>query len=240
MTVKYTLKRFLPHVLPWIVLAIGMGWTAAVFLLMPDADWETQSLYLMPFPIYLAFPIAMNLASMLDVSGKIDLRPRLEIWCIFTFALVASYASSFLPGSLLEASILTMILSVALWLVMIQATRREAWQSLTRRKVARKLGVSEDCPDVKRLANNQDLPQAIVAGTLVTVQVWLLTSSDEFVDWLPLVFGTPQTFSPGSARSMAFIAGWLIGMLYYRYCPNQTEIRELATRFDKRRGREQE
>ena len=210
---------------------------AAVFILMPDADWETQSFYLMPFPVTLMIPIAMNLASMLDRSGKIDLRPQLEIWCIFACALAASYASSFLPDSILEATILSMMLSVALWLVMVQATRKEAWQNLTRRKIARKLGVDEYDPDARRLANNQDLPQATVVGTLVTVQVWLLTSSDEFVGWLPLVFGTPQSFSLGGARTTAFVVGWIVGILYYRYCPNQTEVRELASKLNKRNGR---
>ena len=235
---KRKLKRFLPYMFPYVVFAIGAGWMAAVFVLMPDADWETQSLYLMPFPLTLMVPIALTLASMLDTTGKIDPRPQLEIWCIFTCTLAASYASSFLPDSILEATILSMMLSVALWLVMVQATRKEAWQNLTRRKVAGKLGVDEYDHDAKRLANNQDLPQAIVAGTLVTVQVWLLTSSDEFVDWLPLVFGTPQTFSPGGARTTAFVIGWIVGILYYIYCPNQTEIRELASELNKHRERE--
>ena len=166
---KRKLKRFLPYMFPYVVFAIGAGWMAAVFVLMPDADWETQSLYLMPFPLTLMVPIALTLASMLDTTGKIDPRPQLEIWCIFTCTLAASYASSFLPDSILEATILSMMLSVALWLVMVQATRKEAWQNLTRRKVAGKLGVDEYDHDAKRLANNQDLPQAIVAGTLVTV-----------------------------------------------------------------------
>ena len=169
--------------------------------------------------------------------GKNRLRPRAELWCIFACTLAASYASSLLPESILEAAILTMILSIVLWLAMVQATRRRAYQDLMRRKIARKLGVSEGCPDVRRLANNQDLPQASVAAILVTVQVWLLTSSDEFVNWLPLVFGTPQTFSPGAARTTAFFAGWLVGILYYRYCPNQTEIRELASKLNKRHKR---
>ena len=234
----YRLKQVLPHTFLYAVIAIGVAWTAAVFILMPDdADWETQSLYLMPFPIILVPQIGLILARMLDSSGKIDLRPRAELWCIFACTLAASYASSLLPESILEAAILTMILSIVLWLAMVQATRRRAYQDLMRRKIARKLGVSEGCPDVRRLANNQDLPQASVAAILVTVQVWLLTSSDEFVNWLPLVFGTPQTFSPGAARTTAFFAGWLVGILYYRYCPNQTEIRELASKLNKRHKR---
>ena len=235
---KRKLKQFLPYTLPWLVFIVGAVWATAVFILMPDADWETQSFYLMPFPMTLMFPIALNLASMLDTTGKIDLRSRMEVWCIFAGTLAASYASSLLPGSILEATILTMMLSVVLWLAIVQATRRRIFRDMTRRKIARKLGETEDAPDVKRLANNQDLPQAIVAGTLVTIQVWLLTSSDEFVDWLPIIFGTPQTFSPGAARTVAFFSGWLIGMLYYRYCPNQTEIRELASELNKHRERE--
>ena len=240
MTMKRKLRQYLPYTFPYLVLAIGFGWVTAVFVLMPGADWETHSFYLMPFPMTLMFPIALSLASMLDTNGKIDFhfRSQLEIWCIFAGTLAASYASSLLPESILEATILTMILSVVLWLAMVQATRRKTYQDLTRGKIAKKLGVSEDAPDVKRLANNQDLPQAIVAGTLVTLQVWLLTSSAEFVDWLPIVFGTPQTFSPGAARTVAFFSGWLIGMMYYRYCPNQTEIRELASEFNKHRKRE--
>ena len=219
---------------PFSVFAIGAGWTVAVFLLIPDADWDTHSLYLIPFPAVLAYPIALNIAHALDVAGKTDLRPRVEIWSISACALAVSYASSLLPTSALEATILTMILGVFLWLAAVQATRRRAFQSLMRRQVARKLGVSEDDPEVKRLANNQDLPHAVVVAALVTVQVWLLTSSDEFVDWLPFVFGTPQTFSPGSARSAAWLFGSLIGGLYHRYCPNQTEIRELTPKPDKR------
>ena len=42
----------------------GMG--NCGFILMPDANWETQSFYLMPFPMTLMFPIALNLASMLE------------------------------------------------------------------------------------------------------------------------------------------------------------------------------
>ena len=235
---KRKLRQYLPYTFPYLVLAIGFGWATAVFVLMPGADWETLSLYLMPFPMTLMVPIAMNLAFMLDTKGKIDFHSQLEMWCIFAGTLTASYASSLLPESILEATILTMILSVVLWLAMVQATRRKTYQDLTRGKIAKKLGVNEDAPDVKRLANNQDLPQAIVAGTLVTLQVWLLTSSAEFVDWLPIVFGTPQTFSPGAARTVAFSSGWLIGMMYYWYCPNQTEIRELASAFNKHRKRE--
>ena len=232
---KRKLMQFLPYAIPYAVFAIGVGWVALVFLLMPDADWETASLYLMPFPLVLVPNIALTLAYMLDVSGKIDLRPGLEIWCVFVGTLVASYVSSFLPESMLEATILSMMLSVVLWLALVQATRRRFYQDLTRRKIARKLGVSEDYPDVKRLANNHDLPQAIVVGTLVTVQIWLLTSSDAFVDWLPHVFGTSQIFSPGAARTTAFSVGWMIGMLYYRYCPNQTEIRELTSNLNEHR-----
>ena len=228
------LKRVMPHTFPYAVILIGVAWTAGVFILKPDADWETLSLYLMPFPIVLVPQIGLIQALMLDTSGKIDLRPRAEFWCIFACTLAASYASSLLPESILEAAILTMIISIVLWLAMVQATRRRAYQDLMRRTIARKLGVNEGCPDVRRLANNQDLPQATVAAILVTLQVWLLTSSDEFVNWLPIVFGTPQSFSRGAARTTAFFAGWLVGLLYYRYCPNQTEIRELASKFNKR------
>ena len=226
---KRKLKQFLPYTIPYAVLAIGVGWAALVFLLMPDADWKTASLYLMPFPLVLVPQMPMALVSMRDTNGNIDFLSHLEIWCVFVCTLVASYVSSFLPPSILEATILSIMLSVVLWLALVQATRRRFYQALTRRKIARRLGVSEDHSDVRRLANNQDLPQALVAGILVTVQVWLLTSSDAFVDWLPLVFGTPQTFSPGAARTTGFFVGWAIGMLYYRYCPNQTEIRELAS-----------
>ena len=227
-------RRILLLASPFAMMAIGMGWMAAVFLLMPDADWDTQSLYLMPFPMVLAYPIALNIAFALDVAGKTDLRPRVEIWTISACALAVSYASSLLPASALEATILTMILGIFLWLAAVQGTRRRAFQSMMRRRVARKLGASEDDPEVKRLANNQDLPHAMVAAALVTVQVWLLTSSDEFVDWLPPIFGVPQTFPLGSARTAAWFFGSLIGGLYHRYCPNQTEIRELAPKPDKR------
>ena len=111
---KRKLKRFLPYTFPYAVLAIGVGWAAAFFLLMPDADWETASLYLMPFPLVLVPHIVLTLANMLDDSGKIDLRPGLEIWCVFAGTLVASYVSSFLPESMLEATILSMMLSVVL------------------------------------------------------------------------------------------------------------------------------
>ncbi len=89
-SMKSKLKRVLPHTFLYAVISIGVAWTAAVFILKPDADWETLSLYLMPFPITLVPLIGLTLALMLDTSGKIDLRPRAEFWCIFACTLVVS------------------------------------------------------------------------------------------------------------------------------------------------------
>ena len=225
---KHKMKKATPHIITWSVLAIGLAWVAAVLALTPNADWEDQSTYLMPWPITLLVPVVMNLATMLDNNGKIDLRPRLELWCIFAGALATSYATSFLPQAMLEATILSMMVSVLAYLALVQVTQKTGYQKIILRKTARKLGTREDHPDAKRLSNNDDLAKAIVAGALVTVQVWLLTSSDAFVEWLPLIFNTPQTFSTGAARTAAFAAGGAIGMLYYTYSPNQTEVRKMA------------
>ena len=236
-SIKQRVQRTLSYALPAIIFVIGAGWTVAVLFFMREADWDTQSAYLMPFPMTLFFPLALNLAEMLDVWGRIDLRPRATVWCIFASALTASYVSSFLPESMLEATILTMMASLGIWLAMVQATRKSKFRGLMKQQIAKKTGLSEEHPDVVRLTNNDDLAKAIAAAALVTVQVWLLTSSSEFVKWLPMVFGTQQSFSTGAARTTAFVAGALTGHLYHRYCPNQTEIRELSADLNEKSGK---
>ena len=207
---------------------VAFGWILAASYLTRGQEWDTQSAWLMPFPL-LAYPLLLNFASMIDIYGKIDLRPKIEVWCVFTAALAASYLVSLLPKSALEATILSIVISTALWLVSVQVTRRPKFVKWTKQNIAKRTGMPEGNPEVRRLANNDDLPKAMVAAVLITIQVWLLLNSPEFAGWLPkIISGPDQEFTTGSARTASFMAGALTGHLYHRYCPNQTEIREIG------------
>ena len=221
---KNALIWFLPA-----ALATGsMGAYFGTAVLTKDLDWDAQSSALMPFPLMLPM-LVVNWYFERDV-GQVDpwSYPSLARWWIFGSALSAAYLSSFLPDALLEATVLTSIISVIVWLVSVQSTRK-LLRERARTSVARRCRLDITDPKVEILVTNNDLPNAIVVSTFVSVEVWLLVSGDAFAMWTMSLWEHAGILSTGGARSLAFGAGLALGLNYFRYCPNQTAIRELAS-----------
>ena len=140
-----------------------MGSYFGVAYFTKELDWDTQSSFLMPFPLLLTM-MAINWAwarDMQKIRPTVERWPslRLSNWWIFGSAAAASYLASFLPDSLLEATVLTTILSVALWLAVVQLTRA-LLRERTRDQIAQACRLKFDDPVVRDLANNNDLANA--------------------------------------------------------------------------------
>ena len=157
-----------------------MGSYFCVAYLVKDRDWDTQSSFLMPFALLLIV-MALNLAWSRDMR-TVERWPNVKLsnWWIFGSAVAAAYLASFLPESLLEATVLTTMLSVVLWLAVVQLTR-SLLRERTQIRIARACRLQEDDPIAKELANNTDLANAVVVSVFAAVEIWLLASSE----WAP-------------------------------------------------------
>ena len=218
---KGKLKNILISVLPALAGLGAMGSYFGVAYFTKELDWDTQSSFLMPFPLLLTM-MAINWAwarDMQKIRPTVERWPslRLSNWWIFGSAAAASYLASFLPDSLLEATVLTTILSVALWLAVVQLTRA-LLRERTRDQIAQACRLKFDDPVVRDLANNNDLANAIVVSVFATAETWLLSGGDLLPE-----------MSTGGARTLAFFTGWILGLAYFAWCPRQSDIREFIS-----------
>ena len=222
---KGKLKNILISVLPALAALGAMGSYFGVAYFTKDLDGDTQSSFLMPFPLLLII-MAMNWIwsrDMQKIRATIERWPslRLSNWWIFGSAAAASYLASFLPDSLLEATVLTTILSVALWLAVVQLTR-SLLRERTRDRIAQACRLDFDDPVVRDLANNNDLANAIVVSVFAAVETWLLSDGASLLE-----------MSTGAARTLAFCTGWVLGLAYFVWCPRQSDIREFISHADR-------
>ena len=219
---KGKLKNILISALPALATLGAMGSYFGVAYFTKDLDWDTQSSFLMPFPLLFTM-MAINWAwarDMQNIRPTVERWPSLLLsnWWIFGSAAAASYLVSFLPDSLLEATVLTTILSVALWLAVVQLTRA-LLRERTRERIAQACWLEVDDPVAQELSNNNDLANAIVVSVFTAAETWLLANST-------LV---PE-MSVGAARTFAFLIGWILGLAYFVWCPHQSDIREFVSR----------
>ena len=211
------LRTVLASLLPAIVALVAMGSYFGIAILTKDKDWSAQSSFLLPFPL-LVIPLAMNWAWDRD-RRTVERWPNLRIsnWWLFAIACAASYSASFLPGSLLEATVLTTMISVPLWLVVVQLYR-SLLRERARTRIAEASGLEVNDLRVTALANNNDLANAAVVTAFASAEIWLLTTTE----WAPVL-------SIGMARTIAFVIGWTLGLAHFAWCPNQSDIRELIS-----------
>ena len=213
------LRAVLASLLPAIVALVAMGSYFGIAILTKDKDSSAQSSFLLPFPL-LVIPLAMNWAWARD-RRTVERWPNLRIsnWWLFAIACAASYSASFLPRSLLEATVLTTMISVPLWLVVVQLYR-SLLRERARTRIAEASGLEVNDLRVTALANNNDLANAAVVTAFASAEIWLLTTTD--TEWAPVL-------SIGMARTIAFVIGWTLGLAHFAWCPNQSDIRELIS-----------
>lgn len=221
-TMNEKMKNILISSLPALAALGAIGSYFGVAYFTKDLEWDTQSSFLMPFPLLFTM-MAINWAwarDMKKIRPTVERWPslRLSNWWIFGSAAAASYLASFLPDSLLEATVLTTILSVALWLAVVQLTRA-LLRERTRDLIAQECGLKSDDSVVRNLANNNDLANAIVVSVFTAAETWILSGGDLLPD-----------MSTGGARTLAFLAGWVLGLAYFAWCPHQSDIREFISR----------
>ena len=131
---------------------------------------------------------------------------------------IAGYAARFLPDQItLAAMSITGMISVALWLIVFQVTRR-MYRAGRQRNLARFTGRPLEDPEVIRLANNSDLATATVAATLATVSS--IVTMNKLI--APVVMES-------AVLLIGMNIGAILGFMYFNFCHNQSDIRELIS-----------
>ena len=134
---------------------------------------------------------------------------------IVPLSALAAYFARFLPENVTTSIISTIVVNILLWLLLVQLTRK-IYRAGRAKNIASASGRSEEDPDVKRLSNNSDLAQAIVISIFTTVQCTILIENQV----------TPPIFKEAIVV-IAMNLGAMTGFLWFNFCPNQSDIRDL-------------
>ena len=187
---------------------MGLG----LYLSLPY-DWALDND--IHFPLYMfAITSLLSLAGQLDTKSK-SRWPQLRIanWSLQIAALIACYLTWLMPEELLTTTLINSFIGLVLWLSLVQVSRR-ILRDRTRREIASELEIDDADPVADSLANNSDLPSAVVTAVFLAAQTNALLNT-----WQP-------EMSPLVVRTSAFMIGYLTGLAYFCFCPNQSEIRE--------------
>ena len=98
-----------------------------------------------------------------------------------------------------------------------QVTRR-AYRVGRQSNIATASRRAVDDLDVKRLSNNTDLATAVVLATFTTAKCTILIENQ----------ATPPIFQE-AVVVIAMNVGAIAGFLWFNFCPNQSDIRELIS-----------
>ena len=203
------IRHFWFAILALVVIALmGLG----LYLSVPY-DWAFEND--IHFPLYTFGVIGLlNLAGQLDTQSK-SRWPQLRIanWSLQIAALIACYLAWLMPKELLATTLINSFIGLVLWLSLVQVSRR-VLRDKTRREIASELGIDDADPVADSFANNSDLPSAVVTAVFLAAQTNALLNT-----WQP-------EMSPLVVRTSAFMVGYLTGLAYFYFCPNQSEIRE--------------
>ena len=203
-----------------LMLAIFGGMSLGGYL-SQQYDWAIENDIL--FPLYIFIVTALfNLAAQLD--GKTEARwPQLRIanWSVQIAALVACYVSWLMPEELLTTTLLNSFIGLVLWLSLVQVSRR-LLRNRTRQEIATYLHIDDTDSVADSFANNSDLPSAVVTAVFLAAQTIALLDT-----WQP-------EWSSLLVRTSAYMIGYLTGVAYFCFCPNQSEIREVIQKCNDR------
>ena len=193
--------------------AAVLGMFVLAMVLSARSQWAVENDILFPL-------INFAITGLMNIANELDRRPksrwplaRIANWSTQTAALIACYVSWIMPKELLTATLLTSFLSLVLWLVLVQAYCR-LLRSKAKREIASELQHGEDDPSVTSLTNNSDLATAVVTSVFLTAQT------------IALLDTVNLGLSSLVVRLAGFMVGYLTGIAYFIWCPNQTEIRE--------------
>ena len=204
------IRRFWFAILALAVIGLmGLG----LYLSLPY-DWALDND--IHFPLYMfAITGLLSLAVQLDTKSK-SRWPQLRIanWSVQMAALIACYLTWLMPEELLTTTLINSFIGLVLWLSLVQVSRR-ILRDRTRREIASELDSDDADPVADSFANNSDLPSAVVTAVFLAAQTNALLNT-----WQP-------ELNSLMVRTSAFMVGYLTGLAYFYFCPNQSEIRKV-------------
>ena len=217
------LTRFMHRFWFAILASVVMGLMVLGFYLSLPYDWALDND--IHFPLYMfAITSLLTLAGQLDTKSKSRWpQVRTANWSVQVAALIACYLTWLMPEELLATTLINSFIGLVLWLSLVQVSRR-ILRDRTRREIASELDIGNADPVADSFANNSDLPSAIVTAVFLAAQTNALLNT-----WQP-------ELSSLLVRMSSFMLGYLTGLAYFYFCPNQSEIREVIKTRARLRG----
>ena len=222
---KRSIMRFLPFtfVAALVIIAAYGAVTAVIFY---AADWNTQARDALAIPLCL-LPTATFFIWLLAGYGKtLNNVQNIVAGCwIFTLSCLTAYATTWLPAKFVTATLANVAVHALVWILLAQITRK-VYKNKRQANIAKASGRSENDPDVRNLANNNLLTNAIVLAMVTTAQG--IVTMDAHAG---------AYFSIAAIRAIAFIVGSTVGLVVFNLHPTQSDIRKFTTQTEHLKGR---
>lgn len=197
------------------IATIGAALTVAFF----TSGWTEEARNAATIPMCL-IPTMMLLYWLKKDGTKSLTKTQLVVaaaW-ISSFSAVAAYIVAAFPKNTVEIALSTPVVDIALWLVLVQVTRK-LYRAKRQSNIAKASGRPVDDPEVLNLANNTILATAIAIAVFTTAETIILFQSNE-----------SAFLSTASARVVSIFLGTSLGLAWFTFCPKQSEIRDLTRR----------
>lgn len=211
------MKRFI-H-LSILILFVGIGTLGAILAILSLWAGSSQdAINAVVLPITFIPAIAFIFWTRSTGGGALTKMQNVAagLWIIPSSA-IAAYIARFLPSEIVLAMLSSTVINVALWLVLVQITRK-IYRAKRQHNYSIQSGRTFDDPDIARLANNTDLATATVVATLATINCTIVMNrliTDYLIEAAIVV--------------MAMNIGYTLGFMWFNLCPNQSDIRELMS-----------
>ena len=211
------LARYAPLmlVMPLVVIGVFGAFLAVVFWVV---DWDTQARDALAIPFCLLLTAAFLAWVRAGYHKTLIKAQNLVAGCwICAASFIMAYLTTYLPLEFVKAALSLMFVHVFIWLALVQITRK-VYRDKKRANIAKASGRSPDDPEVRNLANNHLLSNAVALAMLTTAQtiVAMETYASEY-------------FSTAAIRVIGMIIGCAIGLTLFNLHPTQSDIREITS-----------
>ena len=205
------------------ILFVGTGTLGAIlavasFLAGSSSDALNAALIpinLLPATVFLIWLKAKGGTALTKIQNV-----TVGFWIVIASA-IAAYLARLLPDEILLAILPTTVINAALWLIFVQVTRKH-YRTGRQRNISNASGRPFDDPEVVRLSNNTDLATATVMATFATANC-IIVMNRVIADFV---------IEP-AIGVMGMNIGAALGLMWFNFCPNQSDIRDLISEANK-------
>ena len=206
-----------------VVIAAYGSVIAVIFYLV---NWNTQARDALAIPLCLLPTVAFLVWLLAGYGKTLDNVQNIVAGCwILPLSSLVAYAATWLPATLVTATLAIAAVHALAWILLAQITRK-VYRNKRQANIAKASGRTQDDPEVRNLANNHLLVNATVLAMVTTAQgiVMMDTCAGAY-------------FSIAAIRAIALIVGATVGLVVFNLHPTQSDIRKLTTQKKEPKGR---